>query len=293
MVFDNKAEKASKDRQVKQLVLTIRRLLKVNGGRPFTNKLLDIVERCMQQREQELQEKLQGHEGTGRGDSGDGRYVLCTGTAGGEEDQEMGGTYCVQELQDELQVERRIRRREVRTVYKNCRRNCRGTGGSGDGRYVLCTGAAGGREDQEAGGTYYVQPIQRFGTPKIRLYRAGESGLSKWDVCTTNPGVWDTQHSYVQPIQVLGTPRIHMYSRFRGLGHPRYIYISRGVGTLQICTYVQPNQGVWDTQDMYVCTAESGGLGHTRYVRLYSRFRGFGTHMYVCTADSGGLGHAK
>ena len=33
---------------------------------------------------------------------------------------------------------------------------------------------------------------------------------------------------------------------------------------------------------MYVCTAESGGLGHTRYVRLYSRIRGFGTHK-ICT----------
>ena len=83
----------------------------------------------------------------GRGGSGDGRYVLCTGAAGGEEDQEMVGTYCVQELQGE----RRIRRWEVRTVYRSCRMNCRGRGGSGDGRYVLCTGAArgtaGGEED--------------------------------------------------------------------------------------------------------------------------------------------------
>ena len=78
----------------------------MNGGRPFTNKLLDIVERYMQQRERELQEELQEQESTGRGGSGDGRYVLCTGAAGGEEDQEMVGTYCVQELQGE----RRIRR---------------------------------------------------------------------------------------------------------------------------------------------------------------------------------------
>ena len=101
----------------------------------------------------ELQEELQG-----RGGSGDGRYILCTRAAGGEEDQEMGGTYCVQELQEELQGQGE-RRWEVRTVY----RSCRGRGGSGDGRYVLCTGAAGGtaggEEDQEMAGTYYVQEL--------------------------------------------------------------------------------------------------------------------------------------
>ena len=132
----------------------------------------------------------------GRGGSGDGRYVLCTGTAGGEEDQEMGGTYCVQELQDELQVERRIRRREVRTVYKNCRRNCRGRRGSGDGRYVLCTGTAGGEEDQEMGGTYCVQELQ--GERRIRrwevrtVYRncrgRGGSGDGRYVLCTGAAG---------------------------------------------------------------------------------------------------------
>ena len=253
MVFDNKAEKASKDRQVKRLVLTIRRLLEVNGGRPFTNKLLDIVERCMQQREQELQEE---QEGSGRGGSGDGRYVLCTGTAGGT--GRLG--------------ERRIRRWEVRTVY----RNCRGKGGPEDGRYVLCTADPEVWDTQDT----YIQGRAEEAQEMGCMYNQSRGLGHPTYVRTADPGVRDTQDAYAQPIQGFGTPEIYRYIRMYSQ--------SRRVGTLKICTYVQPNQGVGDTQDMYVCTADPGVWDtHDTYVCTADPGV-WDTHdTYVCTADPG------
>ncbi|XP_076455408.1 uncharacterized protein LOC143289996 isoform X2 [Babylonia areolata] len=60
VVFNNKASAASKNEQVKQLLTTVGKLLKVNGGRPFSSDLLKTVERCMKGREEELEKKHGG-----------------------------------------------------------------------------------------------------------------------------------------------------------------------------------------------------------------------------------------
>ncbi|XP_070176549.1 GTPase IMAP family member 9-like isoform X2 [Littorina saxatilis] len=60
VVFDNTADEATKGSQVKQLLITVKKLLEVNGGKPFTSETLQIVERCMKGRESELEAEHKG-----------------------------------------------------------------------------------------------------------------------------------------------------------------------------------------------------------------------------------------
>ncbi|XP_070176546.1 uncharacterized protein [Littorina saxatilis] len=60
VVFDNTADVETKNRQVRQLLITIKNLLAVNGGQPFNSLTLLDVELCMRNRETELKSLYEG-----------------------------------------------------------------------------------------------------------------------------------------------------------------------------------------------------------------------------------------
>ncbi|XP_025113706.1 GTPase IMAP family member 7-like isoform X3 [Pomacea canaliculata] len=60
VVFNNKGTLEQKSRQVKKLLLTVKKLLSVNGNKPYTTEKLKQVEEIIKKREQEWTQELYG-----------------------------------------------------------------------------------------------------------------------------------------------------------------------------------------------------------------------------------------
>lgn len=62
VVFNNKGTLEQKSRQVKKLLLTVKKLLSVNGNTPYTTEKLKQVEEIIKKREQEWTQEQYGEQ---------------------------------------------------------------------------------------------------------------------------------------------------------------------------------------------------------------------------------------
>ena len=86
-------------------------------------------------------------------------------------------------------------------------RSCRGKGGSGGGRYVLCTADPEVWDTQDTSVQGRGEWAQQMGC----MYNQSRGLGHPTFVRAADPGVRDTQDTYVQPIQGFGTPKIYIH----------------------------------------------------------------------------------